>query len=365
MEKPKNLEEYLGKFITDVTNLTKNGVNYLGRNYEFIVKGFSCDCQAKGMILCTKASNGKGSCTKCKQTGVWSYICKRVYFAGVNSAPRTNNGFLSQEDVGFHHGISPLTQIPNFNFEAWFPLDYLHLLCVGVTRTLLRLWVTPSKNRCHLHADKVSQASGRMFLFQKFVPSDFAKDLRALEEYKRWKGTELRLFICYLAPYVMGGILNEAREANLLLLYVAVRFLLNPITCQEYKETATHLLVDFVESCKTAYHANILTHNFHNMIHLPDNLNYFENLEQCSAFDFESFLNILKKCVAKGGSALQQAIKRWKERTSVNANAPKKPIKKPFCNVGHRGGPLLESCCNPQYRNVNFPSFKLSLSARD
>jgi len=39
-------------------------------------------------------------------------------------------------------GISPLLKIPGTKKVSQFPLDYLHLVCLGAMRKLLRLWIS-------------------------------------------------------------------------------------------------------------------------------------------------------------------------------------------------------------------------------
>ncbi|XP_072154974.1 uncharacterized protein [Bemisia tabaci] len=365
-DKPQDAEEFLSPFIDEVTDLIKNGVNFKGNVYNFTLKGFSCDCPAKSFVLSSIASNGKYGCTKCVQEGKWSHLCRRTFFPQVDARLKTHEDFINKTVPQFHLGDSPLLRIPGIDFINDFPLDYLHLVCVGVVKTLVKLWVFASKNNAKLPAERICQASGKMLLYEKFIPSEFARRSRAMEDVKRWKATELRLFGCYLGPYVLDGILSEQRLGNFVLLYVSLRLLLNPVRCREYKEIATEMLVEFVENCKTAYADNLLTHNFHNLVHLPRNLDSFDNMEDCSTFDFESFLQYLKQTVVKGDKPLQQCVKRIEEADACPPLLPSKKPDFPRCSMPYRcRGPFLEGCARPTYQTVHFPTFKLSVFARD
>ncbi|CAH0390244.1 unnamed protein product [Bemisia tabaci] len=97
-------------------------------------------------ILGSIASNGYCSCTKCIQKGVWSALCNRTYYPEVDSVLKTHDDFINKTVPAFHLRDSPLLRIPRLNFIDNFPLDYLHLICVGVVKTLVKLWVFKSKN---------------------------------------------------------------------------------------------------------------------------------------------------------------------------------------------------------------------------
>ncbi|XP_072155785.1 uncharacterized protein [Bemisia tabaci] len=366
-DKPQDAKEFLDPFIDEVTDLINNGVKFKGNLYNFTLKGFSCDCPAKSFILCSIASNGKYSCTKCIQEGVWSQLCQRTYYPLVDAPLRTHADFINKTVPHFHNGDSPLLRIPQINFIDSFPLDYLHLICVGVVKTLGKLWVFKSKNNAKISDELISQASGRMLFFGKFIPSEFVRRSRPLEDIKRWKATEFRLFGCYLGPYVLDGILSEQRLGNFVLLYVALRLMLHPARCKDHKEIATAILVEFVENCKIAYAENLLTHNFHNLIHWPQNLDSFDDMEDCSTFDFESFLQYIKQLVVKGDEPLPQVVKRISEADACPPSLPTKSTNFPRCSMPYRcrGRLLLEGCVRPTYQTVHFPSFKLSIFARD
>jgi len=56
------------------------------------------------------------------------------------SAPlRTDEEFISRKDNAHHTAMSPFTGL-QFGMVSNFPLDYMHLICLGVVRRLVHLF---------------------------------------------------------------------------------------------------------------------------------------------------------------------------------------------------------------------------------
>jgi len=58
----------------------------------------------------------------------------------VNAELRTSVKFDELADADHHTGISPLKQL-SVGMVTQFPLDYMHLVCLGVMCKLLLLWL--------------------------------------------------------------------------------------------------------------------------------------------------------------------------------------------------------------------------------
>lgn len=64
-----------------------------------------------------------------------------------------------------------------------------------------------------------------------------------------------------------------------------------------------------------------ITHHFHGLVHIADDVSEFGPLVGCSAFKFENFLFSLKKCVRKGNRPLEQVVKRLTEISNSTVSA--------------------------------------------
>lgn len=71
------------------------------------------------------------------QQGEWD---GRVIFPASNSLLRTDAACEEMLEADHHHGPSPLSEI-GVGLVSQFPLDYMHLLCLGVVRKFLLQWI--------------------------------------------------------------------------------------------------------------------------------------------------------------------------------------------------------------------------------
>ena len=72
-----------------------------------------------------------------------------------------------------------------------FPLDYMHLVCLGVMRRILYLWLK-GPLACRLSGFQVKMLSKKLFKIKTSVPVECARRPRSLKEVNRWKALEFR-----------------------------------------------------------------------------------------------------------------------------------------------------------------------------
>lgn len=60
-------------------------------------------------------------------------------------------------------------------------MDYMHNICLGVTKTLLRTWIEGSL-KVRLSNNKVQIISQRLINLQQFIPLEFSRKPRSLNE---------------------------------------------------------------------------------------------------------------------------------------------------------------------------------------
>lgn len=348
--KPCDVHEYLSFFIEDVCSLRETGVNYSGINIPVDISAFICDAPARAFIKQIKGHSGYYSCERCTQRG--EYTHSKVTFPSTDSPLRTDD--LFSELAYEHHQTaqSPLLNIP-VNLVSQFPLDYMHLICLGVTRRLIMLWKKGSL-RCRIGGRAINEVSERLLSLKGFIPREFARKPRSLIEVDRWKATEYRLFLLYTGPVVLSKVLPDEMYKNFLLLSAAVHILLSPSLCKPALiQHAEVLLINFVQHFQGLYGQENVVYNVHSLIHLPQDALRYGPLDNVSAFPFENHLGKIKKMVRKPSQPLQQIVRRISEKE--HSNVRQKSQKKIERLKGqHRNGPvpheLLGSC---QYRELN------------
>ncbi|XP_029676799.1 uncharacterized protein LOC115243742 [Formica exsecta] len=315
--KPTSANDFLEQFIYELKILIKDGFMYSTRRISVTLSTIICDTPAKSFVLYTKSHTGFSSCSKC--TIIEKSINNTTCFPYTNKTYlRTDEDFLQQTDEKYHQGKTLLLQIPNIGLVSAVALDYMHLVCLGVTKKLLLLWMKgPLTVRIgNTNTNLISQ---RLIALKNSIPKEISRKPRSLSEIKYWKATEFRQFLLYTGPIVLKSILKQEIYEHFLTLHVAISILISPtlITNNENIKYAEELLVNFVKGFQVLYSKQFVSHNVHNLIHLSNEVRRNGILDNFSAFPFENFLGSLKKLIRKPEKPLQQLARRYDEQQSV------------------------------------------------
>ncbi|KYN18354.1 hypothetical protein ALC57_09336, partial [Trachymyrmex cornetzi] len=261
--------------------------------------------------------------------------------------------------------------------ESRFPISAKTLL-----KTEVKLTKKVVEPGCYIHIGlqkhllkiapkyfKTVGISNLLVRFQRYIPKEFARKSRELYIVLRWKATEFRLFILYLGPVVLKNVLSEEKYVHFLQFHFAMRILLNVKFCkeQEFRKFAKDLLKHFVQSTIILYDKNFISHNFHNNIHITDDVDYFVDklddfsLDTISAFRFENYMQSIKRKVRGRSKPLEQIGLRIGEIMSFETDyltEKQRDNQFPKLSLPHNSGPLLPGCTR-QYRGVALPNFKV------
>ncbi|XP_067229733.1 uncharacterized protein [Chanodichthys erythropterus] len=343
--KPNSLTEYLHDLVQELKVL-KDGFLFKQKTFFLNVVSVVCDTPARAFIRGVKSHTAYHGCDKCHQTGIRK--SNRMTFPEVNARRRTDDSFRQATDEEHHIQHSPLTEV-GIDMVTCFPYDYMHLVCLGVMRRLLDLWIsTTGPLYCRISSSQASIVSDRLLALRNYIPSEFARRPRVLAERCRWKATELRQFLLYTGPVVLRGILQPQIYDNFMLLSVGVYILASPQYCMELNDFAKTLLVSFVEHFGLLYGEEFLVYNIHGLVHLSDDVKVHGNLDLISAFPFENFLGKLKKLVRGPLNPLTQVIRRLSEMENDSYSSDVKEATQKLENE-HMDGPVPE-CFSQQVR---------------
>lgn len=301
-DKPKNVNEYLYDFIEECKNLIINGIK-IGRSIlSFRVKMLVCDVPAKCFVLGVKGHCGYFSCTKCTQEG--KLVNGVVCFPEINAKLRTDEDFRNKTQEEFHIMETIFVELPYFDLICNVPLDYMHLICLGVVKRLLIHkkygWVF-GKPPFKMSYQSVKSVTDKLIVLSKHLPVEFSRKTRGLCEIKRWKVTELRTFLLYVGPVVLKRHLPRQSFQLFLMLHLATFILMHNTFHKvvDYQDYANNLYIKFVQTACSIYDEDFVSHNVHNLIHLVEDVKLFGSLNNFSAFPFENFLQTLKKKLRK------------------------------------------------------------------
>ena len=370
--KPKSVDEFMSEFVQEVADLTRSGLELKGKLFRVTVHSFICDAPARQFLKRIIAHSGFYSCERCVIRGE-----KGPKFIDTSCTKRNDASFRSHQ-YEYHQkegNLSPLSQLP-IDMIAQFPLDYMHLVLLGVVRRMLRLWLGTSDFKvtsfssnfrlCGKVNDK--KIKERVSACSDNITTEFQRRPRQMEENKYFKAHEYRTLLCYTIPYIFKAVFNNDRVyLHFLLLVVSFRIMLGRKPTPSGVQYVRDLLRKFVIEMHGLYGTVHMTYSVHGLIHVPDDYEKYGVLDTISAFPFENYMQTLKGYVSRPGLELQQIINRKHEQTLLEI-CPKSKTSNAEMRRKHSNGPLgkfTECEIDCQYEEVTFQCKRYSTRKRD
>ena len=296
ISKPNSVSDFLSDFLHEYTHLENTGFVFGPNNITVKINAMLCDAPARQFLKGVKGHTGYFGCERCQVAGE------------SKQTPLINSSVQCIRD---------------------FPLDYMHLVCLGVMKRLL-CFIKEGPRICRLSAVLINRISAKLEQFKGRMPSEMARQPRSLLELKRWKATEFRQFILYTGPVALYDILAEEQLIHFRSLHVAMRIMLSSDDVHRTHNLnyAKDLLLYFVTNSELFYGATFINYNVHNLIHLHEDVQYFNtNLDNISCFTFEKYLQVVKKFVRKSQNPICQIVKRVSELEKASQKEFHKTIK--------------------------------------
>lgn len=334
--KPSSIDDYLHDFLEEVSQLKDAGLTHQGKTYQVNVNCFSCDVPARSFLKCTTGHNGYYSCERCIVKGSWEG--RVVYNSDESFCSRTKEQFAN-----FHyeqHQKRPSPLINHVDCVHDFALDYMHMVCLGVTKRIMH-FLKNGPRVCKLSSQQLTQISDNLVELHGALPSEFARQPRSLKELDRWKATEFRQFLLYTGPVALKGVVSDKLYQHFLSLSVAIAIMLdsNDMKRNAYLEYACDLLKYFVSNCKTVYGPTFTVHNVHCLLHLHEDVTHFKSsLNDISCFPFENYMHQLKKLIRNANNPVVQVAKRLEELKHCSRKVANK------CRFTHVSVKSKDSC---------------------
>lgn len=325
------------------------------RPVDLKISCFICDTPARAFVKQVKGHSDYYGCDKCVQKGSWD---KKVIFPDEDSPLRTDIAFDEMRYVDHCTGQSPL-QALSVGMVSQFPLDYMHLVCLGVMRRLLWVWThSPFSAGLRLHPRDIQCINDKLSLFKDYIPREFSRKCRSLVELDRWKAIEFRQFLLYTGIFALKDCFPRLHYKHFLLLF-GIFCLASPELYLSYTDYAHDLLCLFVQQARELYGREILVYNVHGLCHIAADVRLYGPLDGYSAFPFENFLAQLKRLVRKPQHPLQQVVRRLYEQVQSGSSLFSNRKETCFANADpkriHFNGPVPEGfdlCNHTQYQQI-------------
>nr|CAI5866941.1 unnamed protein product [Callosobruchus analis] len=291
LSKPGSANEFLKLFVEEYKSLHSSGLVLGEKTYLLKLNCIISDAPAKAFIQNVKNHTGYFGCCKCICEG--DYVERRVVFLSDNSAPRTNDSFRNRTQPEHHRGPTILETL-DIDIIKQVPLDYMHLVLLGVTKRILTLWLKGGKN-IRFSNPQIEKFEKLHLDCVKYLPNDFARKPRIV-----------------LKSVISGKVYN-----HFLSLVVSIRLLCEKNQNISNVNYAQQLLVYFVQKFPYIFGTEYVTYNVHNLIHLAEDVKTHGSLDSFSAFKFENHMFEIKKQLKSSRLPLQQLHNRIKERMDM------------------------------------------------
>lgn len=319
------MQQYLEPLCAMFNDLYENGIvidlDDIETNVKLKVLCGTYDLPAKSSLLNMTQYNGSDSCITREESGKIVKQGKghcRSFPYRENPCPKRNqetvticmrNGTSANRIKGFK-GESALLNLKDFDIVAGCPPDYMHGALLGVTKSLLHKWLSPTESKKPYFVGKsLKTISKRMIGIQ---PPQYMERLpRDLEKnYNHFKATELQAWLLYYAVPCLQGILPDIFLEHFALLSEGVYLLLKDHITEEDLERAETVLKIFYRQFCTLYPEGTCGLNVHNIgTHYTYYVRMMGPLWAWSCFPFEDCNSMLTKAVHGTGNVTHQIMK--------------------------------------------------------
>ena len=178
----------------------------------------------------------------------------------------TDQSFADQVQKEHHEGVSPFLSL-QVDLISSLPLDYMHLVCLGVVqKLLLRCLKEPVPYR--QPSLQTRSLPAHLTELKHISPSEFNHPPQSLELIENWKATKFHAFLLYWGPSVLYHILDDQKYYPFLLLHTAIFIFGSKSLTVEFMGGAEVLFCDFVSQARSLYGKSFLVYNVHGLIHL-------------------------------------------------------------------------------------------------
>lgn len=166
---------------------------------------------------------------------------------------------------------------------------------------------------------------------------------------------------------MLKKILPTSIYNNFVTLSVASLILISPrhATSETSISYAQELLKCFIRNSINLYGPDFISHNVHCLIHLSDCVRLFGPLDNTSAFEFENYLQILKRLIRKYDQPLQQVIRRiYEEQYLFEPSTAQYSTGSVQFLMPHYQGPLINGCIPPQYKKMKTTDYCINITTK-
>ncbi|XP_069109923.1 uncharacterized protein [Argopecten irradians] len=372
--------EYFKIFSDYMNTLYTSGVEVSIDNVKILVKlKIVCgvmDLPAKAELLNMSYFNGQYPCISCEEDGKTvkqgkgNAKCLPYKIQGNRSMQRMHelvlenmrSGCPNNRSKGFK-GESGLSYLTDFDLVQGIVPDYMHGVCLGVTKAIMCKWFSPKeKSKEYFIGDHIEEVSTRMQFLKP--PHSIERLPRNLEKnYQSFKATEFQTWLLYYAFPCVEDFLKDEYLENFSYLSEGIHILLGDDISQESLIKARDLLDQFYASFQRLYGDGSCGLNIHNTgLHLCDYVKLWGPVWCWSCFPFEDINAMLLNSIHGTGVVLKQVM-RFRQSQMCIRRRGLQLKKDDGWKISHRAANCdVAGAMQPLYQNELEDSVKMQLS---
>lgn len=292
------------------------------------------DLQAKSYVLNRTMHNGAFGCSTCEESGESvkqgkGYARFYPYRASDNRPViRDTNDVkyikganaTSAVRIKGICGMTGLASMPWFDVVIGIVPDYMHSVLLGVTKTLMYKFFSPTNSgKPYFIGKHLKNISKRL---KDICPPDVIERLpRDLEKhYSHFKATELQNWLLFYSLPCLNGYLDEIYLEHLALLSEGIFLLLGDNITEDDLMKAETLLDLFYEQFSTLYGQGSCGLNVHNIgAHMVFYVRMWGPLWSWSCFAFEDWNAAILKSVHGTGDVTKQCLRLTELQLKMNS----------------------------------------------
>lgn len=318
LEKP-NMYDFCGPMVTEFNYLSSVGIFVKDRIFKIFITAALLDLPAKSILSQIKQYNSYNACNFCQHEGERTTKGVRYTYKWPLTL-RTHRSMLEDmkkvqqnPNATFNgvKGISPLVPFEHFDLAKSFPIDYMHAVLLGVTKSLLQFWTETKNKRAPFYITKPKRDILNARLSNIKIPSYINRRPRSLDQLKYFKASEYRSLLLFYLPVCLKNLLPKKYIVHLRTLSSSIYKLLEPKITNEDLDIVERKLLSFAQDYESFYGKSNMTMNVHTLLHLVDCVRDFGPIYCYSMFSFESYNGRLKDFVVAPKDILHQIATRY------------------------------------------------------
>jgi hypothetical protein len=320
--KADDFDELLSSFIFELKNILDKKIEFDGNEVKVEMNNYCLDTPARASTLGIIGHSGYKSCVRCLCEG--SREEGRMLFKYVDSNKRTDEMFKNRNDQRFHVRDSLIEKELNIKMVSQFPLDFLHVVCLGTVRKIFIRLVGPNKPMFPKSRAKIDEILEKI---NETLPSEIHRSLRDIKDVSTFKGHEWRLILLKLSPVLFKPTIPRKIYEHFLLLTCSFSILCDPDNCIKFNRIAHSMLNKFNDELGELYDDSVYVPMVHQCIHFADEvLNQKKPCDKFSTWDFESYMTPLKDLIQGPRLPLSQIYRRITEYFTCFDNDESKSV---------------------------------------